>query len=155
MVALDLAVGLWSAGSGLLYGGAGGGAWVEREPGPIARPVVGDDAFAGDAELGEPGCGSASERGGGVGSFVVEDLAVDQAGAVRRSARNRSRHLQTVLGSTWNRSGVASTVLRSSSTTETLRRRPSGVSTSLARRVQLIGGPITPSLQDNVPAHHS
>ena len=43
------------------------------------------------------------------------------------SARNRSRHLRTVLASTWNRSAVASIVQPASSTSATIRRRPSGV----------------------------
>src|SRR5438876_4140298 len=46
------------------------------------------------------------------------------------SAKNRSRHLRTVLASTWNRSATASTVQPHSTTRSTIRRRPAGVSTA-------------------------
>lgn len=46
------------------------------------------------------------------------------------SASIRSRHFRTVLGSTWNRSAVASTVQPRSRTQATIRRRPSGVNTA-------------------------
>ncbi len=47
------------------------------------------------------------------------------------SATNRSRHLRTVLASTWNRSAVTATDQPCSSTHPTMRRRPSGVSGAL------------------------
>ena len=54
------------------------------------------------------------------------------------SATNRSRHLRTVLASTWNRSAVASIVQCCSSTQATIRRRPSGVN----RRVRVLGSSV-------------
>jgi hypothetical protein len=55
---------------------------LEPEPGAVAGSVVGDDPFAGDAKVGEPGGGSSPELGGGGGLFVVEEFGVDEAGAV-------------------------------------------------------------------------
>ena len=57
-------------------------------------------------------------------------------------ARKRSRHLRTVLASTWKRSAVASTVQCRSSTHRTIRARPVGVSTALGCwRVALLMSP--------------
>ena len=82
MEALHLAVGLGSSRTGLLHDGVRRDARAVPEPGAVAGAVVGDDAFAGDAVGGEPGCCAAPESRGGDGLFVVEDLGVDDAGAV-------------------------------------------------------------------------
>jgi hypothetical protein len=82
VVALDLAVGLRSAGPCLLDRGAGPSAGEVPEAGLVAGAVVGEDALAGDASQREPQGGSLPERGGGDGLFVTENLAVDEPGAV-------------------------------------------------------------------------
>ena len=52
------------------------------EPRLVTRAVVGDHAFAGDAELRERGDRASPESGGGDGLLVVVDLRIDESGPV-------------------------------------------------------------------------
>jgi hypothetical protein len=62
----------------------------------------------------------------GVGPMVAADER--STNPASPSTRNRSRHLRTVLASTWNRCAVAVSVQPSSRTQVTIHRRPSTVS---------------------------
>ena len=82
MEAFDFAVGLRPVGAGFLDLRAGAFAGFVPGAAAVAAAVVGDDPFAGDAEFAEPGVGARPELCGCFAAFVVEVLAVGQAGAV-------------------------------------------------------------------------
>ena len=80
--AFDFAVGLGPVGAGFLDLRAGAFAGFVPGAAAVAAAVVGDDPLAGDAEFAEPGVGARPELCGCFAAFVVEVLAVGQAGAV-------------------------------------------------------------------------
>src|SRR5262245_10942787 len=86
MEALDFAVGLWPVGPAVLVDDAVLGQRRVEESAPVGEVVVRQDPFHGDAAGGEPGVGSAPERGAGAARFVGEDFGVGQAAVVVDSA---------------------------------------------------------------------
>lgn len=82
MEALDLAVGLWPVGAGAFVADAEVFANVSPGVRAVAGAVVGEDAFDGDALVGEPGCRAAQDTDGGFGAFISVHLDVGDAGVV-------------------------------------------------------------------------
>lgn len=73
---LHLAVRLRTVGPGVFVDDASRARHLTEQPGSVAGAVVVQDAFDGDAVLGEEGVRVPSERGGGLLALVRQDLAV-------------------------------------------------------------------------------
>ncbi|VXC53820.1 conserved hypothetical protein [Aeromicrobium sp. 9AM] len=95
MESLDFPVGLGSVGPGSFVGDAELGAGVSPGVGAVAASVVGQDAFDGDAMVGEPFDGAMEHSDRGVGLLIGADLDVGDArvvidhGVHERSADHR------------------------------------------------------------------
>ena len=82
MEALDLAVGLWTVGLGLLGCDAQLGAGVAPQVGLVAAAVVADHALDGDAAISEPGDRVLEDGDRGLFGLVVVGFDVGDAGVV-------------------------------------------------------------------------
>ena len=71
----------WGVGTDPLVAGGQGGNGCGEGPGPVVRPVVGNDPHEpGDAVGGEEGPGTAEEADRGGGLLIIQGLGVGQAG---------------------------------------------------------------------------